>query len=111
MSAAAEADWRARGYWGLACGLLPLLNPVALAVISISADNAGPSWVVVAVLIALVNLLLLWAVGSRIWKRPDALRWRVALALVLAVALSIPFGFGELLLFLDLTCPDSGCFS
>jgi predicted permease len=110
MSAAAGAHWSGRGYWVLACGLLPLLNPIALAVISIATDTDGPPWPVIAVVIALVNLLLLWLAGSRIWKRPEDQRWRIALALVLAVVLSLPYGFGELLLFLDLACREQ-CFS
>jgi hypothetical protein len=101
--------WRARGYWVVACGLLPLLNPIALALISLDADNGGPSWVVTAICIAVVNGLLLALVAVAIWKRPEAVRWRVATGLVLAVALSVPYGFGELLLILDIACPAHGC--
>jgi hypothetical protein len=106
----AVGTWRARAYWVLACGLLPLLNPVALAVITIPADMGGPPWPLIAICITLVNGLLLGLAAVAIWKRPDDVRWRIGLGLVLAIALSIPYGFGELLLFLDITCPESGCF-
>ena len=65
----------------------------------------------VAVCIALVNLLLLWLAAAAIWKRGDGLRWRVATGFALAIALSFPYGFGELLLVLDISCPDAGCLS
>jgi hypothetical protein len=100
--------WRARGYWALACGLLPLLNPIALAVISLGTDNGGPSWIPTAIGIALVNGLVLGLVATAIWKRAEAIRWRVATGLVLAVALSVAYGFGELLLVLDVACKP-GC--
>jgi uncharacterized membrane protein YhhN len=105
-----SSEWRKRGYWVLACGLLPLLNPIALAVVTIASDTNGPPWVLVAICIALVNLLLLWLAASVTWKR-DGRPWWVALALLLSVTLSVPYGFGELLLFLDITCPESGCFN
>jgi uncharacterized membrane protein YhhN len=101
-------EWRKWGYWVVACGLLPLLNPIALALISLRVDNGGPSWVPTAIGIALANLLVLWLAASVTWKR-DGRPWWVAMGLLLSVTLSIPYGFGELLLFLDLACPPDGC--
>jgi hypothetical protein len=103
--------WRARAYWALTWIVLPLLNPIALAVISIGGDTQGYTWIAIAVGIVFVNLLLLWLAAAAIWKRDDGRRWRVATGLALAVALSFPYGFGELLLVLDISCPETGCLS
>lgn len=103
------SEVRKWAYWLLACVLLPLLNPIALAVITVASDASGPPWVLIAICIALVNLLVLWLAAAVTWKRGGR-PWWVAMALLLAVTLSIPFGFGELLLFLEIACPDSGCF-
>ena len=104
-------EWRARAYWALATVVFPLLNPIALSVVAIGADTEGPSWLLVAACIALVNVLLLWLVASRLWKVGDGRRWRVALGLVAAIALSVPAAYGELLLVLDIACPENGCLS
>lgn len=102
------SEARKWAYWLLACVLLPLLNPIAFAFITIVSDTGGPPWVLVAVCIALVNLLVLWLAAAVTWKR-DGRPWWVAMALLLSITLSIPYGFGELLLVLDIACPASGC--
>jgi hypothetical protein len=100
--------WRARAYWCLPTALLPLLNPLAFALLA--ADSQGPPWVPVAIGIAAVNGLLLLLVASWIWKRVEAIRWRVAVGFAVSLVLSLAYGFGELLLFLELSCPNGGCF-
>jgi cation transport ATPase len=105
------STWRARAYWALATVLLPLVNPVAFAFGLNLGNDDGQPWIPVVLLIAVVNAALLRLAGGRLWKRPETRRWRVALAVGLAIALSVVYGALELYALIWISCHHGGCFN
>jgi hypothetical protein len=107
----AVSVWRARGYWALATVLLPLVNPVLYWYALFLGDSDGFEGLPVLFLLALGNAALLRMIAGRLWRKPEMRRWRVALGVGLALALSVVYGIGELYALLVITCPESGCFN
>jgi hypothetical protein len=103
--------WRARGYWALATVVLPLVNPVVLAFALNLGDDNGRPWIPIVLLICVGNAVPLRLLGGRLWKKPEMRRWRVALAVGLAIALSVVYGALELYAVIWIGCHNGGCFN
>lgn len=104
--------WRARGYWTLAAVVVPLVNPVVLALaVYRGDDNPGRPWLPVLLLIAVANFVVLRLVGGRVWRQPEMRRWRAAFGAGLAIALSFVYGALELYALIWISCSGGGCFN
>jgi|1186.fasta_scaffold1140641_1 hypothetical protein len=102
------SKWRGRGYWALATGLLPLVNPLLSLLVAAGLNIA---WLGAVFLLVLANALVLWLAARAIWSVEDGRHWRVVVGALLAPALSVPLAIAELVIYLDTACPDEGCFN
>jgi hypothetical protein len=100
--------WPARGYWTFAGLVLPLVNPLLLLLATISLPFHLPGAVV---LVTGLNWLLLWKAAALAWPSGEGRRGRVAWGLAVAAAMSFLAAVAEVVIYLNVACPDAGCFS
>jgi hypothetical protein len=103
---------RARRFWWIAALVLPLVNPVAIVVVTwLAGGGESLGFVWLALWVGVANALFLWRLSHGVWPAREERVRRVWLGVAVDLVLSCLFAVGEFVVYLMIVCGGGGCFS